>query len=209
MGSLEQAGVFLGDVSRKNPYNHKGNCENMKIMALHDALLLSNGGSWHSPPSKVIWSEEHKATRDKIIMDYEGAPCWGFKDPRTLFTLDGWMEVLHSINLIGIFRNPRFTAQSLQSRDGFSIERGLDLWFRYNERLLSYYDKYKFPIISFDTDENIFRNKLAQLIKKIGLSALGRKLNFFDPSLRGTERRHIELPVHVWEVYEKLNRVAL
>jgi len=88
-GTLEEAGVFLGPISRKNDYNPKGNYENSKIMALHDDLLLTNGGSWDSPPRHVIWSERHKTIRDEIISDYEGTACWGFKDPRTLFSLEG------------------------------------------------------------------------------------------------------------------------
>jgi hypothetical protein len=45
VGSLEEAGVFLGNVQRVNPNNPKGNLEHLKIMKLHDDLLAENGGS--------------------------------------------------------------------------------------------------------------------------------------------------------------------
>jgi len=210
-GTLEEAGVFLGEISRKDPYNLKGNHENSKIMALHEDILLTNGGSWDSPPDTIIWPEKHKITRDEIIGDYAGVSCWGFKDPRTLLTLEGWLEALPPITMVGVYRNPILVAQSLQSRDGFSIERGIDLWAYYNEKLLSYYHEYKFPIFSFDTDDNVFRHNLSQLLSKLELPPSPEKLNFFDPSLRGTKVKplQLQLPDRVSHLYETLNTVAL
>ena len=210
-GTLEEAGVFLGDVSRKDPYNPKGNHENSKIMALHEDLLLSNEGSWDSPPSEVNWSDRHKIIRDEIISHYEGVTCWGFKDPRSLLTLEGWLEALPSISMVGIFRSPILAAQSFQSRDGFSIEQGIDLWVYYNEKLLCYYHEHRFPIVSFDSDENVFRHKLSLLPSKLDLPTSPEKLNFFDPTLRNTRIKYpnLQLPDHVSRLYETLNKAAL
>jgi len=210
-GTLEEAGVFLGDISRKDPYNPKGNHENRKIIALHEDLLLSNEGSWDAQPTKLVWSERHKTMRDEIIRDYEGVACWGFKDPRTLLTIEGWMEALPSISMVGIFRNPILVAQSLQSRDGMSIEQGIDLWVYYNEKLLSYYYTYKFPIVSFDTDANVFMHTLSLLLSKLELTTSPEKLNFFDPALKSTKVKylHLELPDRVERLYETLNKIAL
>jgi len=210
-GTLDEAGIFLGDVSRKNPHNPKGNHENSLIMALHNDLLLTNGGSWDSPPSQVIWSAKHKSLRNAIIRDYERVACWGFKDPRTLFMLEGWLEALPGINLVGIFRHPILVAESLQSRNGFSIEKGIYLWIRYNERLLSYYNTYKFPIVSFDTEGNSFIHKLLEMLGKLELPTPPEKLSFFDPSLRNTivNYRHLEMPNRASRLYETLNKIAL
>src|SRR6266446_4453200 len=133
VGLLEQAGVFLGEVSRKNPSNLKGNGENPRIMALHEELLRINGGSWDAPPETVVWPRELKTRRDGIIGDYRGAPLWGFKDPRTLLALDGWLEALPGLQFVGIFRHPLSVAESLERRNGFSLEKGLRLWSAYND----------------------------------------------------------------------------
>src|SRR5262245_58332517 len=138
VGLLEQAGVFLGDVSRKNRWNVKGNGENYRIMALHDELLKVNGGTWDSPPAAVVWPDDLKLQRDEIIASYATSPLWGFKDPLTLLTLDSWIEALPGLELVGIFRHPVAVAESLRRRNAFSIERGLDLWTTYNDRLLGY-----------------------------------------------------------------------
>lgn len=210
-GILEEVGVFLGNVSRKDPYNPKGNHENSKIMALHNYLLHANGGSWDSPPTKVLWSEEHKAIRDEIIQDYEGVACWGFKDPRTLLMLEGWMEALPSLTMVGVYRHPIQVAQSLQSRDSFSIEQGIDLWVYYNEKLISYCHEYKLPIVSFDSDENIFRHKLSQLLSQLDLPSSPEKLSFFDPVLRNTRINYLNLqvPERALRLYKTLNKIAL
>jgi len=210
-GTLEEAGVFLGEISRKNPHNLKGNHENSKIMALHEDVLQTNGGSWDSPPDTIIWSEKHKITRDEIIGEYENALCWGFKDPRTLFMLEGWIEAIPELTMVGIFRHPILVAQSLQARDGFSIEQGIDLWVQYNEKLLTYYDRYQFPILSFDTDEQVFRNTLSNLLRQLDLPTSPEQFTFFDPILSSTKVQDLDgsLLKHVSQLYEHLNRVGI
>src|SRR2546430_4861601 len=111
-GTLGEAGVFLGEVSTKNRFNPKGNRENQRILSLHQELLQANGGNWDDPPERVRWSDEHRAMRDAIIASYAGKKIWGFKDPRALFTLDGWREALPQIELAGIVRDPVSVARS-------------------------------------------------------------------------------------------------
>src|SRR5579863_9360624 len=82
-GLLEDAGVYLGGVSKKNPYNLKGNQENLQIMKLHDEVLSENGGRWDNPPrAEARWSETHKAELRLLVDDYVSHPLWAFKDPR-------------------------------------------------------------------------------------------------------------------------------
>ena len=60
-GLLEDSGVYLGNVSKKNPHNLKGNQENLRIIHLHDAVLSDNGATWDNPPtSNAVWNAEKK-----------------------------------------------------------------------------------------------------------------------------------------------------
>src|SRR5690348_16827069 len=94
-GLLEEAGVFLGEVSKQNPHNRKGNQENRAIMQLHDAVLAANGGAWDDPPEDAVsWSAEQRLTLAAIIDRYRGHDPWAFKDPRSLFTLSAWQDAL-------------------------------------------------------------------------------------------------------------------
>jgi len=63
-GILEEAGLWLGEVTRVSTFNAKGNRESPPLMRLNDAVLAANGGSWHCPPEgAVTWSLEHTTRR--------------------------------------------------------------------------------------------------------------------------------------------------
>src|SRR5690349_2140036 len=57
-GSLEQQGLFLGDVNTSAPWNKRGNRERFDVMNLQEDVLKGSGGSWEQPPSAVEWSPE-------------------------------------------------------------------------------------------------------------------------------------------------------
>jgi hypothetical protein len=209
-GTLEEAGVFLGDVSRNNPHNQKGNHENQRIMELHEDLLQANGGCWDNPPHVVTWSPHHKALRDAIIQSYASAALWGFKDPRTVLTLDGWIEALPNLTLVAIFRHPLLVAQSLQARNALPIEQGLELWRLYNEQLLGFWYRYRFPILPFDGDEDHFRQGIFRVLDALNLPKRPPQLRFFEPRLRTTEVRAAgrPLPEQTSRLYDRLNEIA-
>lgn len=202
-GLLEQAGVFLGPVSRANRWNLKGNHENPSIMRLHDEVLAANGGRWDAPPAAVVWPEVLKTARDEIVRSYEGEPLWGFKDPRTLLLLEGWLEVLPDLRFVGIVRHPALVAESLTRRNRFPRERGLELWLSYNRRLLSLHQAGEFPMISFDAER--FQDAFVRAARMLELPSSSGDLDFFDPELRHPmPERPGPLPDEVERVYRAL-----
>lgn len=206
---LEQAGVNLGSVSRKNKFNLKGNYESQLIMDLNDRLLAANGGNWELPPQTVTWSPCHKQLRDEIITSYADVDCWGFKDPRTLFTLDGWLDVLPELNLIGVFRHPHSVASSLHFRNSdISIEKGYQIWLAYNEKLYNYLIKYEFPLIKFEAGGLL--DSFAGIIKKLKLHSERQSKweKIYDASLHTKARQHIRLPHEVDMIFHKLNELV-
>jgi hypothetical protein len=216
-GTLEEAGVHLGEVFRWNPHNLKGNRENKEIMDLHDSILSHNGGSWSDPPRAQVlsWTPEHEAKRDAIIADYRrfawwrfNNAYWGFKDPRTLLVLEGWLAALPKITAVGIFRNPTSVVRSLQRRDSrLTDELGLDLWLRYNRKLLQYQDQLGFPLVCFDESEEVLREKFIWIIRDLGIPKT--HLEFFDPGLRSPERHPLALGEEAGGVHEELRARAI
>ncbi|HRY14456.1 MAG TPA: glycosyltransferase, partial [Candidatus Competibacteraceae bacterium] len=183
-GSLQEAGLYLGEVNTAAPHNAKGNRESRAIMALHDELLQANGGAWDAPPERVVWPADYRARRDAIIAAYPADQIWGFKDPRTLLTLEGWLEVLPAVRCVGTFRHPLAVAASLQARNGFSVEKSLVLWEAYNRLLLRYQRRFGFPILCFDWPPARYQQCLRKITPRLGLTIPETGLTFFETALR-------------------------
>ena len=185
-GTLEEAGLHLGNVITEAPHNVKGNRENKRIMDLQEAILVHSGGSWEAVPARLSWTDAHRAERDAIIASYSGRE-FGFKDPRTLVTLPFWREVLPELDFVGTFRHPRLVAESLLRRNGGEASKWLDLWAAYNERLLALHAEAPFPIVRFDVEEGRYRQSLEAVTARLGLPAPAA-LRFFEPTLRHHHR---------------------
>ena len=198
-GSLQQRGLFLGEVYESRPYNRKGNRESQRIMDLNDAVLGSSGGAWDRPPPQVSWTADAAAERDAIIAALEagaGGAAWGFKDPRTLLTLPFWRERLPGARLAGTFRHPARVARSLLARDpSMPLGTALDLWLAYNERLLAVHAADPLPLLDFDAAPGAYGAALDALACALGLAeAAPGHVPFFEDALR-TSGKDAEEPV--------------
>ena len=208
-GALQEAGLYLGNVNEKAPHNAKGNRENRVIMVLHDKLLAASGGSWDAPPASVTWSSEHVAARDALIAHYPVDRPWGFKDPRTLLSLEGWLAALPLTRCVGTFRHPLAVAQSLAARNCFPQHKSLDLWLNYNRQLLRFQKKMRFDMIDFDWPAERYRRELKRVVTRLGLVVPERGWSFFQPELRTHIAAKGEpLPTPVAEVYAALQEIV-
>ncbi len=184
-GLLEDAGVYLGDVQRQNPHNALGNRESLAIVKLHDAVLAEHGASWdHPPDGPVRWSDPRRAELREIAAGYRGRDPWAFKDPRALFTLDGWRVELPALALVGTFRHPVAVARSLAQRSGMALGDGLALWVRYNRRLLDLQGRFGFDLVGFDLPREIYLSRAAAAFARLGVRVDASRLRFFREDLR-------------------------
>lgn len=186
-GLLEDAGVYLGEVSKKNPHNLKGNQENLRIMHLHNEVLEGNGYSWDKPPADPVhWTDAQKATLSEILKSYDGHPRWAFKDPRSLFALSAWQETIPGLQYIGTFRHPGAVAQSLHRRGKMPPEQGFDLWLRYNERLLELRAQHSFDMLCFDLEPAAYMHAVQGAFDRLRLDASHTNMAFFEENLRNS-----------------------
>ena len=182
-GSLQQAGLHLGDVHTANPFNRRGNREHPRVMALNDAVLAANGGRWDNPALALHWGPALRAERAAVLEELVPAQGpWGFKDPRTVFTLPFWQEAVPAWKFAGTYRHPAAVARSLAHRNRFSHARGLALWREYNQRLLTLARRYAVPLIRFDQAPEAYRADLVGLLQHLGLEPAAA--DFFQPELR-------------------------
>lgn len=208
-GSLQEAGLYLGNVNEDAPHNAKGNRENRAIMDLHDEVLAANGGSWNSPPNSVDWKYEHEVRRNALIDGYPEDRIWGFKDPRTLFTLEGWLKALPATQCVGTFRHPLAVAQSLQRRNGFSREQSLALWVTCNRQMLRHQDNLGFDLINFDWPADRYHTKLVEIALRLNLKSPPKGFSFFEAGLRSADAMvEGSVPGPVADIYGILQEIA-
>lgn len=211
-GLLEDAGIFLGDVSRENPYNIKGNHERLDIMNLHEAVLADNGGTWDNPPNTpLVWSETDRRRLRELVGHYADHRYWAFKDPRTLFTIEAWLREIPALQCIGTFRHPLAVAKSLRSRhSSMPVAEALELWERYNRRLLDLWNQRRFPLVSFDCSPATYVASVHQAIVSLGISCDQGQLMFFDDNLRhGTSNEEDgSIPERIRVLHRELQQCA-
>jgi hypothetical protein len=208
-GSLEQQGLFLGEVNTSAPWNRRGNRERFDMMDLQRDILEASGGSWSEPPPAVEWEPEHFERAEAILAEHAGAPVWGFKDPRTLLTIDGWQCLVPDLDTVGIFRHPLRVAQSLQNRNDLSLEASLELWKAYNHRLVEIHRRRPFPIVSFDEEPETLEAKLRAAGEALGLAPAPPGEPFFTDELRNAPAEGGSVPAEIEALYEELRRLAV
>ncbi len=209
-GSLQEAGLQLGDCHTWNPFNRKGNRENQAFVDLHDEIMAANGGSWDHPPKRVAWSPEQEARALDLLHSHQHLPLMGFKDPRTLLLLEGWRRIAPTLELVGIFRHPAAVAASLENRNGMHHRQALRLWYEYNRRLLQAWRERPFPLLCFDHPQEDFQRQLQRAIALLGLRQPTGELLFYDDELKTHDHRPgARLPLRVALLYRRLRGITV
>jgi hypothetical protein len=209
-GSLQEAGLELGDAHTWNPWNRKGNRENQAFVDLHDSILAASGGAWDKPPRRVTWLPEHRQEAESLLAAHGDIPALGFKDPRCLLLLAGWKALVPDMERVGIFRHPDAVAESLFTRNQIVREDALSLWYAYNRVLYREYRQRPFPLLSFDDGEADFNSKVDAVVQQLGLQTVAAPRRFYDNELKshgGGSRSG--LPWKIRYLYYRLQRASL
>jgi len=196
-GSLEQAGVYIGETSIPSSDNVKGNRESLSILALHEDLLQRNGGSWDKPVRNMQWEPVHRALQTSIIQNFESHKIWGFKDPRTLLTTNVWLKSIPTLEFVGIFRHPFLVAESLVKRNHKTTDEALDLWFIYNTN-------------EFTNSSENFQLQLKTLLTTLELNS--RTTDFFSDDMRNKKLPDIpgsQIANRCLKLYESLQQFKI
>jgi hypothetical protein len=141
-------GVHLGapgELAEPNEHNPKGYWEHQTILDINDEILSRlgydysrAGADWAEPPTFMDnWemnpqlSDLRERAQDLICRNFSGYDVWGWKDPRTCFTLPFWKRILPQIQCVILVRNPVDVARSIARFLDCSFERGLYMWLLY------------------------------------------------------------------------------
>lgn len=143
-GVLNLLGVDFGErlYQAQQNVNEKGFWEHSAIVDLHDELLIELASSWDDP--RVLpegWQERENIAAFRTRMariateDFANSPLWGLKDPRMCRLLPFWRDLFAELAVKPLYlimvRNPLEVAASLHKRNGFSLDKGLFLWWQH------------------------------------------------------------------------------
>ena len=131
-GHMKETDAHLMKPNEDNPSRY---WEHQLITDLNDEILSRLGGSWHEAPAfSQGWTNAPELAdirnRAQTLIEEEFATekLWGWKDPRTCLTLPFWQGLLPPMQYVICLRNPIDVARSLERRNSFSLETGVNLW---------------------------------------------------------------------------------
>jgi len=200
-GVLNILGLNLGKHVNldKMEENEKGFFENKRVKEINDAIFIRLNMRWDDVRIWDFWWEnpevvELKENAIKILeYEFDDVESFGIKDPRMCVTLPFWQNILsdkYNIKTILIMRNPLEVAFSLQKRNEFKIEKGLELWYQYNASAITHIQKHPNCIVKFDDLMNGTKEILSKMKKALKLNILDYEDKkkevdeFLTPSLR-------------------------
>jgi len=218
--ALNLCGVDLGPESdffdsELNPKfgNPRGHWENINIINLNEEILKVNSGTWHNLPNSLIKNPESlEKKQQKILQSFylNHALAYGCKDPRFCITLNKWKKQLPNFVIVGIFRHPLKTAESLKKRDGFDYDKSLSLWKTYNENLLTYLKKFGGFLLDFDWPKNKLLEQTQLIASKIGLASPGLS-SWFTESYKFSDNsfeKSYSLPNEITDIHKELKQLS-
>ena len=118
--------------------NPKGYWERRDVINLNEEIFTHLGVSWDKTiqfsPEQLddALTEKFGSLARDIILGLDAHRPWMLKDPRLCLLLPFWQQYCEIPVHIIVYRNPIQVAQSLQNREGFSLQLGTALWEYYN-----------------------------------------------------------------------------
>jgi hypothetical protein len=206
--ALQAAGLYLGPelMDAPNSANAEGFFEAWEAVRINDQILALSGGSWDRVPLELHSNPEIDERIGGFLQQLGSHALAGWKDPRTTLTFPVWRPHLSHYQIVACFRHPLSVAKSLQVRDKFPLDRGLELWAQYNERLLqTILDEGREALwFDFDLSGAELQNTVLGIVDSLGLSKAHVDQRIFNPYLRHQSPGQGPLMPRIQELYDRL-----
>jgi len=162
---LNLLGAYLGeekDLMKPLPENPEGFWERLDIYYLQNHLLATLKRGWETTaPLPDNWqkADEIRPFKDELVelvkRGFSDKPLWLWKDPRTCLLLPLWKDVLTELGIdlkvVFVVRNPLDVAKSLEKRNGFTMDKGLGIWFNHTIAALKGIEGLETIFLSYDS----------------------------------------------------------
>lgn len=181
---LNLLGAYLGeekDLMKPLPENPEGFWERLDVYYLQNRMLATLKRDWDSTvPLPENWHKtaEIRPLKAELVelvkKNFAGQPLWAWKDPRTCLLLPLWKEVLSELDIelkvIFVTRSPLDVARSLKLRNGFSIDKGLGIWFNFTLASLQGIEGMETVFLSYDRFLADWETELRQCAVGLGIA---------------------------------------
>lgn len=164
-GLLCKMSINMGPHFKSGIENLKGYFEDRDFVKLNSTILKQAGGSWRYPPKQkdLMQIIHQNKTKFSNIIKNKNNNKWGWKDPRTILTIDGYMNFLpkNDTKFIIVYRNPLTVAHSLSKKKKHSVDirNGLNLTSYYNRKIDDFISSYEDYDMLFLAYESLLKNK--------------------------------------------------
>ena len=197
---LNLLGVDLGPsedlLDARDDDNPAGYWEPRWLNALNDELLAAIGGdAWRPLEDEPGWESRPELeplrarAREGLGAAFGNAALWGWKDPRTSFTLPFWKALVSDLWFVVCVRSPSDAVDSALRRGAPTLSRFAwgQLWLEYTARALMHSDPERRTLVFY---EDLIANPQKEALR---LSAFLGDESLADPAAVGdTVRRDLQ-----------------
>ncbi len=179
--------------------------ESQSLVVFNEALLQMLGGPWSDPPKlRPRWWVGPRLARAVTVgtdtaaeaFPTDGPVVW--KDPRLCLLLPFWRPLIPRLKgVVFVWRSPLAVARSLEARDGITIDRGLELWRRYNGDAIAGLSGLRTLTVNYDTvtgDPGAFVRRTTQWLDTLDPKLVpegGWRLDSAAVSITAEYRHHV------------------
>lgn len=180
---LNLLGAYLGDdcdIVKPLPENPEGFWERYDIYYLQERMLSVLKREWATTtllPQNWYTFTEIRPLRDELVevvrKNFLGQPLWLWKDPRSCLFLPIWKDVLSELGvdlqIVFVVRNPLDVARSLEKRNGFTVDKGLGIWFNYTLSAIRNIEGLNTVYLSYDRFLDDWEAELKKCVSSLGI----------------------------------------
>ena len=191
-GIIARLGVSMGSKlvgpAKSNPLGHM---EDTSFVYANQKIIEACGGAWdHVPPRKMLNSVigAEPLIKDMIARRDARYLIWGWKDPRTILTIDHYLPYLSDPIFVAVFRKRESVVKSLLIRDAHqTAEVAGYLYDEYNERLADFLEGREYVGIEYEGVLDAPETSVKMLASCLGVPATDEAIGFVHPELNHGE----------------------
>lgn len=156
----------MGEAFRKpDRHNNTGYYEDLDWRNLNKMIINRAGGTWYNPPNPEDVDDAVKYYKPRIetLVELRNEnTLWGFKDPRTIFTIHALEQYLpDDVRYVRVSRNTLDVVQSLSTRASIrGYKRSDTHWYslirRYNDQLMMFIRDSVRPLLSIEYEKLLY-----------------------------------------------------